>query len=454
MNLGLISPKGTLFFELPEFREFWDNIGGVGYYKNVWSGISTALPLLAALTPPSFDIRIIDENSEVLDYNEPYDIVGISAMTKQATRAYEIADKFRAQGVYVVMGGIHPTVMYDEAGLHADTVIAGEAEELWPVFIEDYLKGHPRTLYKNERPGEINLARSPVPRYNLMKKENYSSLWPQTTRGCPHYCEFCAASNIYGPKFRHKTIDQVLKEVEIIKETWKNGMICFADDNMFVDREFSKELLREFIPLKFSWMAQSDISAGEDDQLLELLFDSGCEALYVGLETLSEKNLVNLDPHDWKLKKLRDYPVLIQRIQEHGIGIHGSFMLGFDEDTEASFQNIIDFIIENKLFGGTVSILTPYPGSKLRERLEKEGRLLDLEWSKYNGGNVTFMPRSMDPRQLYAGFLRTWREIYAPAVQEQKRDYFKSIYKKLLKEKKNKEREKEKMKETAQAEAL
>lgn len=441
MRLGLISPKGTLFFEHEEFREFWDNVGGVDYYRNVWAGISTALPLLAALTPGSFQVDIIDESSEEIDYNRPYDIVGISAMSRQAVRGYEIAGKFREKGVYVVMGGIHPTILYNEAKQHADTVIIGEAEELWPVFIDDFLKGRPAPFYKKEKDvGEFDMALSPIPRYDLMNPGYYTTLWPQTTRGCPHYCDFCVASNIYGPKFRHKTIERVVKEIEIIKNTWRNAMICFADDNMFVNRRFSKELLKEFIPLKFPWMAQSDISVGEDEDLLNLLFESGCEALYVGLESVKESNLNNLDPRNWKLDKFHKYPLLIKKIQSHGIGIHGSFMVGFDGDTGDTFQHIIDFVIDNKLFGGTISIMTPYPGSRLRERLEKEGRLLNRDWSKYNGGNVTFLPQSMSSEELHNGFLRTWKEIYAPEVQAQKRDYFKNIYKTLSKKKRNREK--------------
>jgi radical SAM superfamily enzyme YgiQ (UPF0313 family) len=436
VKLGLISPRGTIFFESDRFLDFWKDFNGVNYYKNAWSGISTALPLVAALTPDSFLISIIDENFEEVNFETDFDIVGITAMTQQATRAYEIARQFRERGVYTVIGGIHPTGMHDEAGQYVDTVIIGEAEHTWPVFIRDFLGGKPKPVYKAEQPGHVDLEQSPPPRYDLLKREHYNTLWPQTTRGCPHYCEFCAASNVYGPKFRHKTISQVMREIEIITNTWTNPTICFADDNMFVNRNFAGQLIRELMPLKLSWMAQTDISVAEDEEFLKLLYDSGCQTLYIGFESLAEQNLDRLDPHNWKLKQLHRYPLLVEKIQSRGIGIHASFMVGMEEDNQDTFQNIIDFIVTNHLMGGSISILTPYPGSRLRERLEKEGRLLDREWSQYNGGNVTFSHKLLQPDELYAGFLRIWKEIYAPAVQAQKRNYFKGVYKKLLKEKK------------------
>jgi radical SAM superfamily enzyme YgiQ (UPF0313 family) len=195
------------------------------------------------------------------------------------------------------------------------------------------------------------------------------------------------------------------------------------------------------IPLKLTWMAQTDISIGEDEEFLTLLFESGCQAVYIGFESLSEKNLHSLDPQKWKLKQSRNYPASIASIQSHGIGIHGSFMVGFDNDDSHTFQNMIDFIIDNNLLGGSISILTPYPGSGLRGRLEEEGRLLDKNWSRHNGGNVTFLPKLITPQELQKGFVKIWKEIYTPEIQAQKKRYFKNIYKKLLLERKGRAEE-------------
>lgn len=431
MKLGLINPKGPVFFKNKAFLRFWQDSYDVNYYKKAWSGISTGLLIVASLTPSSFQIKIIDENFDAIDFNENLDIVGISAMTQQAPRAYEIADKFIEKGIYVVIGGIHATTLPNEAKLHVDSVIVGEAEELWPEFINDFLNGRPKQFYIKLNSKGIDIGKSPIPRYDLLNPHNYKTIWPQTTRGCPHNCDFCIASNIYGTKYRHKRIERIINELEIIKNIWKNPTICFADDNMFVNRSFAKKLIKEFISLNLSWMAQSDISMGEDEDLLELLYKSGCQVVYIGLESLSEKNLHLIDPQNWKLKQRNKYPALINIIQSHGIGVHGSFMIGFDNDDFDTFQNIIDFIIENNLFGASISILTPYPGSILRKRLETEGRLLNNEWSDYNGGNVTFLPKRMTPQQLQDGLIKIWKDIYAPEIQARKRSYFKNIYKSL-----------------------
>ncbi|MGE5339926.1 MAG: B12-binding domain-containing radical SAM protein [Candidatus Omnitrophota bacterium] len=408
MRLALISPRDS--YEIESNNKPWTDDDGVGSDSIVRAGMGTALPLIAALTPDDVEVAIIDENVDVINFDSPFDVVGITAISRQATRAYEIADEFRKRGVYTVMGGIHPSMMPDEAKQHAHTLVIGEAEELWPRFIKDFLNGIRIPFYKDLNAMSVNLAHSPIPRYDLLKKQVYKTIWPQTTRGCPHDCEFCVSSNIYSPIFRHKRISRILKEIEMINHTCENPFIAFADDNMFVNRSFSKELLQELIPLKLSWIAQSDISIGEDEQLLKLLFASGCRAIYTGFESLSEENLNYLDPLNWKLSQLHKYAYLIKKIQSHGIGIHGSFIVGFDKDNEHTFRHIIDFIIDNELLNRTVSILTPYPGSRLRKRLQNEQRLLDVEWSQYNGCHVTFIPKSMTVQELEKGFVKIWRE--------------------------------------------
>ncbi len=431
MKLGLVNPNGSAFFTDREFMDFWSDPDKGDYYKKAWSGISTGLLIVASLTPDIFEIKIIDENFETIDFDEDFDIIGITGMTQQASRGYEIADRFRQRGVYTVMGGIHATTVPYDAKLHADTVIVGEAEEIWPEFIEDFLAGKQKQFYKSSNSKGIDINKSPIPRYDLLNTHYYKTVWPQTTRGCPHQCEFCVASNIYGSKYRHKTIEHVINELEIVNNLWSNPTISFADDNMFVNRPFAKDLITEFKTLKFSWIAQSDISIGDDNELLDLLYDSGCESVFVGLESVSEKNLHLIDPRNWKQKRLHRYPELIKNIQSHGIGVHASFVIGLDNDDLDTFQQIIDFTLENNLFGVTALILTPYPGCSLRVRLQKEGRLLQKDWRFYNGGNITFLPKHLTPQQLKDGLLKIWESIYTPEVQSIKRQYFKNIYKNL-----------------------
>lgn len=439
MKLGLINPQGTIFFENDSFRNFWDDFYTVDYYKKIWSGMSTALLTVAALTPDYFEIKVIDELFEEIDFDEHFDLVGITAITQQATRAYQVADLFRSHGVYVVMGGIHSTIMPEEAILHCNSVITGEAETTWQQFLDDFCKNRPRRFYGRDNRNAADLTRSPVPRYDLMKRDNYRTIWPQTTRGCPHNCDFCVASNIYGRKYRHKLLDTVLAEIAAIMGIWQFPTISFADDNMFVNRGFSTTLINALQPLKIRWLAQSDISIGEDERFLELLYRNGCEAVYIGLESVTGENLNAIDTSNWKYKKFGRYVELIHNIQSHGIGVHASFMIGFDHDTKDTIHRMIDFIVDNNLFGSSISILSPYPGSRIREQMLKQNRLLANPWSDYNGGHVTFQPRLMSPLELQNGLIEIWKSIYKPEVQQKKRMYFKEIYKSLSRKKIKKE---------------
>lgn len=375
MRLALITPRGVLFGSHPEVAAFFKDILSqtardpfIPKYTS-WSGASLGLLIIAALTPPEFEIVYLDENYEEIDFSAEYDLVAITAMTQQATRAYEIADQFRARNVKVVIGGIHVTVMEQEAKAHADSVVVGEAEDTWPVLIRDFMKGALEPFYRSSVPAD--LTKSPIPRYDLAKKYDYKMIWIQTTRGCSRDCEFCNASKVYGKAFRHKSMGQVLREIELIRKHWSEPFINFADDNMFIDRVYASQLIGALSTAGLHWTAQSDISIGEDDALLEALRKSGCKILFVGFETLSAAN--TLDMHGWKKRRIDRYPAIIKKIQSYGIGVLGSFIIGLDDDDTRVFQDLFRFILENKLYAAQVTVLTPLPGTRLRQRLEREG---------------------------------------------------------------------------------
>lgn len=394
------------------------------------SSISNGLMIVAALTPDAFEVRLIDETIEPIHFDEPFDLIGISAMTQQSLRAYEIADRFREKGTYVVIGGTHATLLPEEAKAHCDTVVIGEGEPLWPAFIRDFLEGTPAPFYREEHPGTFDLKESPVPRYDLLKAERYKMMWIPAARGCTRDCEFCAASKLYSSRYRHKSVEQIVEEVKTVKGLNPRALIAIDDDNLSMDKRFARRLAEALIPLNVRWMCTADVSIAEDEELLKLLYRSGCGMVYIGFESISEKSLDSVDRSNWKAKQVKDYPKAIHKIQSYGIGVWGSFVVGFDNDEGSIFQDMEEFIVANNLYAVYVGILTPFPGTRLRERLKREGRLLDTDWSHYTLADVNYVPRRMTCEELEEGHYRLFKNVLAPEVRRKKRTYFREIYKK------------------------
>ena len=429
MKIGLISPKGLTTND-NKLEQIFQNTNHVQSYTDSLSGaFGTGLLVISTLTPDHIEIEIIDENFDTIDFNKDYDLIGISAMTHQASRAYEIADKFRSRNIIVAIGGIHATVLPDEVKRHCDSVFIGEAEYTWPVFLKDFENGNVSDFYKSEKP--VDMTSLPTPRYDLLKKENYKVVWMQTGRGCPHDCEFCVASNVYGYKYRHKTINQIIDEIEFIHKIWPNARINFADDNLFLNRKFLKELVRHLKKMNFIWFAQTDISIANDEEFLTELKAAGCTTLFIGFESVSEPSLSLINKNSWKLKQLYNYPDAIEKIQSKGIGIVGAFILGLDGDTEETFNELADFILDNNIFIPQITVLTPLPGSRLYKRLKKENRLIDIPWSNYTFTEVNYIPQNMTGEELKNGLYRIYKKVYSKEARLKVLKHFKNIFKKL-----------------------
>lgn len=429
MKLALISPKGAFLGRNAKFAAFWNNSESLRNYKHLWSGTSLGLLIIASLTPKSFDIEFIDENFNPVDYDKDYDIVAITAFTQQAPRAYQIADQFRTRNIFVVIGGIHATLMPHEAKKHANTVIIGEAEELWPKFINDFLNRTTKPFYENKQP--VDLSRSPIPRYDLVDPNNHHTAWVQTTRGCPHQCEFCAASSIFGSKYRRKNVKQVEAELSLVKQRWRNPIVIFADDNLFVNKKHSVQIVKILGRLNIKWIAQTDLSIAKENTLLDLLRLNGCIFLFIGFESINPSNSKYFSNKS-KLTKIDSYEKAVHTIQSKGIGIMGAFIVGFDHDDKSVFKETCNFIIDNHLYGAQIAILTPLPGTKLRERLELEGRILSNDWSNYTVFDVNFIPKKMSKRELQDGILTMYKTIYSRDVQLRIASHFKNIYRGLI----------------------
>ncbi len=367
-----------------------------------------SLPALAALCPPGTDVKIIDEYFEDVDFHLPADLVGISFMTPQAPRAYQIGDGFKKLGKKVIMGGIHASALPEEALEHADAVLVGEAEGIWHKILEDLKNGRMKGIYRNAKFPELRGL--PVPRYELLDKNRYRLLkinFPiQAGRGCSFKCEFCSVTKFYGGQYRFRPVDEVILELE--KTRVKR--LFFIDDNIASNRNYAKELFRGLIPLKVRWGGQASLNIAKDEELLNLMAQSGCRLLYIGVESISESNLVAQGKNFIKVEEIAR---LLKKIQKRRILIRASIIFGMDDDDPGVFHNTVNFLIKQKVAYGEFFILTPMPGTELRTKLEEGGRILDLNWSNYDGLHAVFRPLKMERETLEKGLWEAYRQFYS-----------------------------------------
>ncbi len=301
VKLALIAPKVGFRTNNPKLMAL---VSGPSPWspEQFWTGTGIGLLTVAALSPDWVDPVFIDENHEEVDLTADYDLVGITAMAQQAPRAYEIAAAFRKRGIPVVIGGVHATVLPDEAREHADAVVVGEAEPVWGPLMEDFRAGRLRPLYRS--PGPINLADTPVPRYDLLNRNHYDQAWIQTSRGCPHDCDYCVSAKVFGNRYRIKSIDQVTRELDAVLAHFGKPRLAFSDDNLLANRAHAERLMEKLTPLRLRWLAQADVAIGERDDLLEKLRAANCRYLFIGFETLSPRSMAELDQTGWKVKRV------------------------------------------------------------------------------------------------------------------------------------------------------
>jgi radical SAM superfamily enzyme YgiQ (UPF0313 family) len=347
-----------------------------------------------------------------------------------------------------VIGGLHATVLPHEAAAHADSVVVGEGELTWPRVVADFRRGGRGALerfYQEERPGHYDLRDSPMPRFELLNaaatpagpeadpKEagelhrfgRYNRITVQTTRGCPWDCDFCAASKLYGPRYRIKPVERVLREVDAIRALWRRPFIEFADDNTFVHKPWAKELLRSLDGRNVRWFTETDVSVADDEELLDLLYPSGCRQVLIGFESPTREGLEGIDRANWKASRHGRYLRAIERIQSRGVSVCGCFIVGLDSDTPAIFDRLREFIERSRLLEVQITVLTPFPGTRLHQRLESEQRLLyPGDWCRCTLFDVNFRPRGMSVERLEEELVSLWRDTWnADAYARRKRHY-------------------------------
>jgi len=350
------------------------------------------LQQLAAVTPEKHTIHFIDERFEDINFEEECDIVGITSTTYFATRAYDIADEFRKRGKTVVIGGYHPSALPEEAKEHTDSVVIGEAEELWPQLLEDFENNRLKPFYCQIE--KVNPKNIPAPKRDIAKKK----LWVarvQATRGCPYNCSFCSIPKVQGNQLRKRDIDEVIDEIKSLPQKF----IIFSDASLTIDVDYTKQLFRRMIGLKkkFCCCGNVDVLA-KDEELLELSKKAGCIAWYVGFESFNQDILNKIGK---TTNKVEDYKTAVEKIHLYKMAVVGSFISGFDEETPESFNKLLDSINDLKIEVIEYNYLTPFPGTPLYDKLVKEGRIISRDWERYWEGEVVFRPERMTPEELH-----------------------------------------------------
>jgi len=369
---------------------------------------------VAALTPPDWEVVIIDEKVETLDYEQGADLVGITAMTPVAKRAYMVADRFRSLGIPVVMGGMHVSKLPEEALQHCDSVVVGEAEDLWDKLLLDLEKGQMKQIYRHEDGYPALDGRPPV-NWDYYSDKGYLPVhFVETTRGCPFGCEFCSVTSSFGGKFRNWPVDTVVDQIANLKPfpgrfTWQN-LVFFNDDNIISNKRHARELLQRITPYKIDWLGQTSVDMAQDDEMLALCKKSGCMGLLVGFESLSAETLKSINKG---VNKPQQYIDVVKRMHDHGIGVKGSFIFGFDTDDEGVFDRTVEFAIKAKIDVCYFSILTPYPGTVFYNQMLREGRIIDHDWNHYNTHNVVYQPKNMTPERLLEGYWSAMQETFS-----------------------------------------
>jgi radical SAM superfamily enzyme YgiQ (UPF0313 family) len=432
-KIALINPKKPLRDQNFKIFEMFDKNKE---HLKPWYAPPLNLMLIAAKTPRNIEVVLIDEHFEKIDYDQHYDLVGITAMTQQANRAYTIADKFRKKNIPVVMGGVHASVLPNEALQHVDTVFIGEGEENWPIFLNDLENGTPQKLYKSETP--LDLSTLPIPRYELFnyetfkKVDSYFKFIPiQATRGCPHDCSFCMVSRFYGKKIRKKRVSQIVDELKYLQSINYDSIMMFADDNIFSDKVFARELLHAIMPLKIKYVVQTDIRFADDEELMDLAYRSGCVMSLIGFESINNESLEGVNPNNWKMKQVHNYKNAVAKIQSKGIVVFGAFIIGFKDDTLATLDKTKDFIIENKLLG-QFTLLTPLPGSKIYEDIKAEGKLLEEEyWDRCSFFELTFEHDHLQKITAEDSIVMAHTEVFSDQNVMERNYHMMKIYKTL-----------------------
>jgi radical SAM superfamily enzyme YgiQ (UPF0313 family) len=379
-------------------------------YIRTWQMEPLPAAAIAGLTPRDVDVRFYDDRLELIPFDEPTDLVAMSVETYTAKRAYQIASAYRKRGVPVVMGGFHASLVPDEVAKYAESVVIGEAEEVWPRVIDDARHGRLEKTYRQTpRPSLAGMR----PDRSIFRGKRYLPIGlVEAGRGCHFKCDFCAVQTVFGATQTRRPIDEILREVEEVRKYRR--LFFFVDDNITSNMQQAKEFFRALIPLKIRWVSQASINAAHDEEFLDLLVQSGCMGVLIGFESL---NPVNLKEMNKSFNTMRGgFATGLSNLRKHRLRVYGTFIFGYDADTPGSFAETVDFAQEHALYIAAFNHLTPFPGTPLYTRLESEGRLRYPRWwldEGYRYNNIPFTPASMSAVDLQRNCLLARRAFYS-----------------------------------------
>lgn len=366
------------------------------------------LATLAGSVDESWDIQLVDENVEDIDFTIGADLVGISCLTANAYRGYEIASEFRKRGCTVFLGGAHVSICSEEALQYADTVVVGDAEGCIKELLKDFKNNSLQSVYHSEV-NEHNMKLFAPPRRDLYNESKYLSINTiQTTRGCPHDCTFCSIASRYHRKYETKSINCVIDEIKELKN--KKNPIFFVDDNILVDKIRANQFLDKLQDLEITWWSQTDINTVQDEEFLKKAKASGCINLVIGFESLSQDSVTSMSKFQ---NRVDNYAQTIEKLHRKGIFVNPSFAFGVDGDYEDVFEKTFDFLTKQGVAFATFNILTPLPGTKLYKQFLETGRIIDEDWSHYDMGHPVFIPKNMSPQVLKDGHEWICKKFYS-----------------------------------------
>lgn len=394
LKLALLAPAGAM-------HRYSGSFGRSLHYAPL------TLTTLAALVPEDIDaeIKIYDETADKIPLDIDADLIGITCITGTAPRCYAYADYFRKKGKTVFMGGVHPSMLPDEAAQHADVVFTGFSEQTFPQFIRDYLKGEYQKFYHQN--ADFTIEGRPTPRRELLNSKRYiTTKTVEAIRGCCHTCSFCAYPAAFGRCVYKRPVKEVVAEIEALH----TKHVTFPDVNLITDRAYAIELFTALIPLKIIWLGLVTSSVGIDDELMTVFRKSGCRGLLIGFESITQESQQYIHKG---VNKVDSYVELMKKLHDNGILVQGCFAFGGDEEDESVFDRTVEMIINAKIDLPRFSILTPFPQTDYYRQLEKEGRIIERNWAMYDVQHCVYQPKLMTKEQLEAGTDRAWRATYS-----------------------------------------
>lgn len=428
MKIGLLAMSGIRAHD-PVLLELGLTLPGfVERSRQVAALPSLGLLYLAAATPAGHELVYCEAAADGAEPDELYacDLVAISTFSAQVFEAYAVADRLRAAGVRVAMGGLHVSVVPEEALEHADYVCVGEGENAWPAIVAAAERGAPASVFRASDLPPVDVARLPVPRFDLLGDRPYNRFTVQTSRGCPWRCDFCASTVMLGRPYRKRPVEHVVRDVRAILALRPGAFIELADDNTFVDKEWGKELCRALIPLGIKWFTETDVSVADDPELLDLMRRAGCRQVLIGLESPEASAVDGVEMRsNFKQRRAGSVERAVLEVQRHGITVNGCFVLGLDRDDASVFARVLDFAERTHLYEVQITVLTAFPGTPLHERLLAEGRILEPgRWDLCTLFDVNFAPARMTPDELREGLYWLSERLYAPGPMHRRRAAF------------------------------